>query len=96
MGKCLKHFFQFLFKTVTLFICMSKTPMNSLLDVEIVRANIEKYLQKQQYPVKYGSVSKNVNITPKQCRYMLRTFFEQHKIGKSHPRYVIGKSLYTI
>lgn len=50
------------------------------LHIESVLNSVHEYLGKQNTPVKAKTIANRVNITPKQARYMLRTYFEDCKI----------------
>lgn len=51
------------------------------LHIESVLNNVYEYLGKQKTPVKAKTIASRVNITPKQARYVLRTYFKDHKIS---------------
>lgn len=66
------------------------------LDINAVKIAIENHLKKQHNPVKAKHIAKNVNISPKQCRFMMRVYFDDKKISKYHSRYISNKSFYMI
>lgn len=71
--------------------------LNQQLDIDSVKIAIENHLKNHQiYPVKAKHIAKNVNISPKQCRFMMRVYFEKNKISKDHPRYILNKSFYIM
>ena len=70
--------------------------LNQQLDIDSVKIAIENHLKNQVHPVKAKHIAKNVNISPKQCRFMMRAFFDDRKIKKNHPRYILNKSFYIM
>ena len=52
------------------------------LHIESVINSVHEYLGKQKTPVKAKTIATRVNLTPKQARYMLRTYFEDYKISE--------------
>ena len=66
------------------------------LDIEKVKIAIETHLKNQTQPVKSKHIARNVNITPKQCRFMMRVHFDDKKITKYHPNYIVNKSFYMM
>lgn len=66
------------------------------LDIETVKVAIETYLKQQRQPVKSKNIARNVDITQKQCRFMMNVYFADKKIEKKHPRYVSNKSFYVM
>ena len=70
--------------------------LNQQLDIDSVKSSIENHLKNQVYTVKAKHIAKYVNISPKQCRFMMRVYFEKKKISKGHPRYILNKSFYIM
>lgn len=66
------------------------------LDIDTVKNAIEKHLKNQVYPVKAKQIAKYVNISPKQCRFMMRVYFEDKNIKKQHERYILNKSFFMM
>jgi len=48
------------------------------LHIESVLENIHIYLEKQNTPVKANTIANRIQITPKQARYVLRTYFGEY------------------
>lgn len=51
------------------------------LHVESVIDSIREYLGKQKSLVKAKTIANRVQITPKQARYVLRTYFKEYKFS---------------
>lgn len=66
------------------------------LDIDTVKNAIEKHLKNQVYPVKAKHIAKYVNISPKQCRFMMRVYFEDKNIKKQHERYILNKKFFMM
>lgn len=50
------------------------------LQIENVLTNVHEYFEKQKMPFKAKTLANRVNITPKQARYVLRKYFNEHLI----------------
>ena len=70
--------------------------LNQQLDIDSVKIAIENHLKNQTQPVKAKHIARNVNISPKQCRFMMRVYFDDKKINKKHTRYILNKSFYMM
>lgn len=52
------------------------------LNIESVLNSVHEYLGKQKTPVKARTIAARIQITPKQARYVLRTYFKDYKISE--------------
>jgi hypothetical protein len=53
---------------------------NQELNIPDVRCKIDEYFEKQKTPFKAKTLSQNIGVSPKQTRFILRTYYTDYMI----------------